>query len=712
MKKLTTAFLLLYLLLATDSFSQGFTSVYSNDVVNVIAVGGNTIYRSVDGGVTWGSFQVSGRMFYSVCAFGSDIWISDQNTNGIYLSTDNGVTWSDHTVEGTASIYGIYFIDANKGWAAGTNGIFKTTDGGLNWATGLRNFRDTYVSVKFTNAFNGVACSVTGGLIYTTNGGSSWGPSTNPAPGKELHSVDIRNNSAIATGADGFILKSTNSGMSWSFMDYNILTRSDVRGVSIINDNTFYSCGGGGFIRKTTDGGNSYAFQENPMMADLYSIYFYDTSRGWAVSSMNNAVLRTSNGGLNWFLPQNTTVTFSWVQGVSAGGNIGNTLYAHPRIKNAMFVVCGSGIYRSPDLAATWTQIGNISISGSAHSFYVNPNDTNQLIASISSSSGRVVKSTDYGATWTTVWGPGVLTPYGMPLEMDPNHPDTLYLSPSNSVLLRSTDFGSTWSNRSVTTFSDMCDILVMYKNSSVIYLSDQVGGGKFYKSTDYGVNWNMLFSPGGAEIPMIGANNLDTNTIYFTNWGGNGFWKTSNGGANWTVVNPLSNAWGADVAKDDPTVAAHGTYGGPVYVTTNSGKDFTTTSPPESINYGVYFYDRGHLLVQDEGGVYRLVITYDVPLAVSQISNQAPKKFYLSQNYPNPFNPVTLIKYDVPKQSNVKLEIFDVLGRLVETPVDQIMSSGQYEYKFNASNLASGIYYYRIESADFTDVKKMILVK
>ncbi len=712
MIKLTKLFAALLMLLTSSANSQGFTSVYSKDGTNIIAVGGNTIYRSADGGITWGSFQVSGRMFYSVSVVGAKIWISDQSTNGIYSSTDNGVTWSDHSVAGTTSIYGIYFTDLNTGWACGTNAVYKTTDGGANWSAGPSVIRDTYVSVKFTNPLKGVACSMTGRIIYSSDGGASWIQAINPAAGMELHSIDLKDSTAIATGANGFILKSTNSGINWSYIDYNILTRSDVRGVSIINSNTFYSCGGGGFIRKSIDGGNSFTFQENPMMADLFSIYFYDSSKGWAVSSMNKAVLRTTNGGTNWLLPQNTTVSYNWTQGLSAGGNIGNTLYIHPHIKNVMFVVCGSAVYGSPDLGVTWSQIASISFGGSAHSFYVNPNDTTEMLASIGSAGGRVVKSTDYGATWASVWGPGSLTSYGMPLEMDPNHPDTVYLSPSGSVLIWSTDFGSTWSNRSIMTFGDMCDMLVMYRNSSVIYLSDQVGGGKFYRSNDYGVNWNLLFSPGGAEIPMIGASNLDTNMLYFTNWAGSGFWRSTNSGMNWSVVNSISNAWGADVAKDDPTVAAHGTYGGAVYITTDGGKDFITTNPPDAINYGVYFYDRGNLLIQDEGGVYKLNVTYDVPLSVRQISNQAPKKFYLSQNYPNPFNPVTVIKYDVPKQGNVRLEIFDILGRLVETPVDQILGPGQYEYRFDAQNHASGVYYYRIEAPGFSDVKKMILVK
>jgi len=88
------------------------------------------------------------------------------------------------------------------------------------------------------------------------------------------------------------------------------------------------------------------------------------------------------------------------------------------------------------------------------------------------------------------------------------------------------------------------------------------------------------------------------------------------------------------------------------------------------------------------------------------------PEQYYLYQNFPNPFNPVTTIKYDVPKQGNIELIIYDILGRKVKTLVNQTQQAGRYEVVWNASNVASGIYIYQIRTTDFVDTKKMILLK
>jgi len=86
---------------------------------------------------------------------------------------------------------------------------------------------------------------------------------------------------------------------------------------------------------------------------------------------------------------------------------------------------------------------------------------------------------------------------------------------------------------------------------------------------------------------------------------------------------------------------------------------------------------------------------------------------FYaLGQNYPNPFNPATVIKYQVPKASNVKISIFDILGKEVATLINGKVEAGYHQVEFNGSNFASGLYLYKIEADGFTDVKKMILVK
>ncbi|MBS1518938.1 MAG: T9SS type A sorting domain-containing protein [Bacteroidetes bacterium] len=88
------------------------------------------------------------------------------------------------------------------------------------------------------------------------------------------------------------------------------------------------------------------------------------------------------------------------------------------------------------------------------------------------------------------------------------------------------------------------------------------------------------------------------------------------------------------------------------------------------------------------------------------------PDSYELSQNYPNPFNPSTHIKYQIPKDGKVKLIIYNVLGKEILTLVDKFQQAGRYEINFNAVNLSSGIYFYRFESGDFTDLKRMILLK
>jgi len=93
------------------------------------------------------------------------------------------------------------------------------------------------------------------------------------------------------------------------------------------------------------------------------------------------------------------------------------------------------------------------------------------------------------------------------------------------------------------------------------------------------------------------------------------------------------------------------------------------------------------------------------------------PTKYNLSQNYPNPFNPSTTIQYSIPNNvkgetSNVKLIVYDILGREITTLVNENKSAGNYEVKFDASNFSSGLYFYRISAGNFVDLKKMILIK
>jgi len=106
-----------------------------------------------------------------------------------------------------------------------------------------------------------------------------------------------------------------------------------------------------------------------------------------------------------------------------------------------------------------------------------------------------------------------------------------------------------------------------------------------------------------------------------------------------------------------------------------------------------------------------------NVPIGIKNLSNEIPIRFRLEQNYPNPFNPITKIKFSLPYVGqrhafDVHLIIYDALGREVATPINQKMKPGRYEVEWDGTNFASGVYFYKLMVENFTDVKKMVLLK
>jgi len=91
---------------------------------------------------------------------------------------------------------------------------------------------------------------------------------------------------------------------------------------------------------------------------------------------------------------------------------------------------------------------------------------------------------------------------------------------------------------------------------------------------------------------------------------------------------------------------------------------------------------------------------------------NQIPTKYELGQNYPNPFNPVTQISFSLPRESHVRINVYNLLGQLTETITDQQHTAGLHSVLFDGSSYTSGIYFYRIEADDFMDTKKMMILK
>jgi hypothetical protein len=106
------------------------------------------------------------------------------------------------------------------------------------------------------------------------------------------------------------------------------------------------------------------------------------------------------------------------------------------------------------------------------------------------------------------------------------------------------------------------------------------------------------------------------------------------------------------------------------------------------------------------------ITITQDAYITSITDKNKIPLQFNLFQNYPNPFNPSTIINYSLPKEGNVRLIVYNAIGSKVITVVDEYKTAGNYSVQFNGSNLASGIYLYRLEAGTFSDTKKFILLK
>jgi hypothetical protein len=124
------------------------------------------------------------------------------------------------------------------------------------------------------------------------------------------------------------------------------------------------------------------------------------------------------------------------------------------------------------------------------------------------------------------------------------------------------------------------------------------------------------------------------------------------------------------------------------------------------------------NVAVRSNGAVDTVLVVWDKyrnilgPQAVTQLGNEVPQKFLLEQNYPNPFNPVTNIKVNISSRGFVSLKVFDITGREAAILINEEMNAGVYNVDFNAGSLPSGVYFYRLAANNFSDTKKMILIK
>jgi hypothetical protein len=129
------------------------------------------------------------------------------------------------------------------------------------------------------------------------------------------------------------------------------------------------------------------------------------------------------------------------------------------------------------------------------------------------------------------------------------------------------------------------------------------------------------------------------------------------------------------------------------------------------TVNFtGISFFsnDTGYA-VSSEGFMYRTINSGGV---IGIINNALPEKFELKQNYPNPFNPVTQIEYSLLKSGVINLSVYDITGKFIRTLVKEYQEFGTYKISFDASGMASGIYFYKLETNGYSEMRKLLLIK
>lgn len=174
-------------------------------------------------------------------------------------------------------------------------------------------------------------------------------------------------------------------------------------------------------------------------------------------------------------------------------------------------------------------------------------------------------------------------------------------------------------------------------------------------------------------------------------------------------IAASLCQAQPANLVLQDTTIAGVATFTATNSITAGPNFTIASTGNATFVTGGFIYLRPGVVVIQ--GGTLRTIrdsITVDVQPPDAPI----PTEFALRQNYPNPFNPATTISFDLPGASHVVLTVYNMLGQQVATVVDETIPAGSYARTFDAGKLASGVYLYRLVAGEYSDTRRMMLVK
>ena len=758
----------------TNGPGSGSVSGLATNGNNIITSDGQSIYLSINQGETWVQIEKDQvASYWNSLAFsgnyilGSTSESPGKGDGGVYFSDDNGTNWykvwpMDDVHSFAVSGNNVF---ANYSYYMGPAvGVIRSLNNGQSWSyanDGLTNITQVNTVAAYGDY---VFAGTDSGIFISTNSGTNWTTQNNDLSKLTVYSIAASGTNVFAgTEYDG-VYFSTDNGLTWTQVN-NGLTNLCVKSLAISGTNIYAGTGGSGVFVSTNNGASwvqsingaitnvsSFAFSNNNILAATNAGVGLSTNNGtnWIRVGLANALVefitldsnyiyacsqwggtsRASLNSLNWETINNgITSTYQWV---SAIGSNGKDVFAGTPY--------GFGIFHSTNFGDTWIQSGLTNVT-CFYDFYFT--DSNIFTATYNG----LYLSTNIGSTWTKV-NNGLPTSSFFPVYKIAASHNNVYIGTGNGVYI-SSDNGTSWKVKVNDFYNNAYSIAVCDTN---IFVATEYG---IFLSTNNGDAWtpvnNGLPTGDYDALVVIGTN-------IFTAKGYNVF-LTTDFGSNWTDISTgLANfSVYSLIASKDKLFA--GTWGGGVWerplseltlpvelssfscAPTDKGIKLIWTTVTEINNYGFYVersFDKkswnqigfvkgnGNSIVSNNYTfVDNIIRGSKISYRLKQVdengtvkysgiieSNEVVNEFILEQNYPNPFNPTTTINYSLPKAGNVKLTVYNAIGSKVATIVNEYKTAGIYFVQFNGSNLASGIYLYRLESGNFSSVKKFIFLK
>ncbi|NQT26967.1 T9SS type A sorting domain-containing protein [candidate division KSB1 bacterium] len=682
-----------------------------SDANNGTAVGNyGTIIRTTDGGNNWVA-QESGT--YENL---NDVSFTDANNgttvgnHGTILNTkDGGQTWDAQSSGTTNALYGVSFSDANNGTTIGVMGvILRTIDGGKNWVTqqGVPNgWYGNLSSVSFTDVNTGTIVGTSGKVIRTTDGGNTWIEQSSGTT-KSLTAVSFLDaNNGIAVGTAGTFIITNDGGTSWTLMQ---VTENNLYDVSFTNINNCLIVGKSATVVLVTEGGTLWTRYHQVGDSDGN---FYGASHNTLVGTAGQ-IFRTINEGTTW--DAQITGPVRKLRGIcftnenvgTAVGHNGTILHTTDGGSNWL-----SQSYTSPTTNGSINDhLKAVSFSDANNGFAVSGDPYSDGLMPYGAEYGLILHTTNGGNTWDVPYNYDKAAFNGVS-------------SPSANVCIAvgvykitgidyagyaiTKDGGVTWNERYISSNTNPL--------TDVSFIDNDIGtivgyNGYIRSTTNGGENWTTQSSGTTKDLHGVCFTDVNTGTVV----GDDGtILRTNDGGTNWTVqssgtdedfygVSFIDADNGSVVGSDG--MILHTKDGGITWEIQSAGTDEDLMSVSfVDENIGNTVGNNGTILRTTNGGITTVFEEKNI---------ESPKGYVLSQNYPNPFNPSTQIEFDVQKTCHVTLRVYDILGRLVSTYVDQNMPTGHYKVEFHANGMASGIYLYQIQMGDYTATMKMLLTK